>query len=154
MPHPDPLFSDRWRGPKLALGCGLLLALCAWHGHVAASLPFGWHKVASDPQQHDGAELVMPLYRVTAVEGPGRFRLGKVALDVPIADGPEGLAIGDTVSVRGRFSAQDGRVHASEWEVHHWRKAKFVLGLLGVVVALFGLPLAFRWRQGRVVERG
>jgi hypothetical protein len=147
------VLSDRHRPLKLGLGLAALLALGAAYAQRATSFEGGLFSCREDPASCDGARQVLPLYRVQALESDG-FTVGKVARDVRIIADPEGVAVGDTVSVAGVFRAGDGAVVAHTVQHHGLRPVKKGLGILGLLLALLWAPRCFAWRGGRLVLRG
>lgn len=147
------MLSDRHRTAKLALGLSLLLGLGLYYAHVATSFEGGLFSCREAPASCEGARQVLPLYRVESVAEDG-FTVAKVARDVRIVADPEGVTVGDTVSVAGTFRAADGAVVASTVQHHRLRPHKKALGILGLVLALLWAPRVFAWRSGRVVLRG
>lgn len=147
------MLSDRHRALKLGLGLSALLALGAAYAHQATSFEGGLFSCRVDPAACDGARQVLPLYRVQSV-APDGFTVGKVARDVRVVADPDGVDIGDTVSVAGVFRAADGAVVAHTVQHHGLRPVKKGLGILGLLVALLWAPRCFAWRDGRVVLRG
>lgn len=148
------MWSDRHRALKvlalLALVAGLG-GLYAWH---SLTLLAAWPKTLEAGQAADGRELRFSLWEVNEVQGPRRYVLKRVVEDVPVEGDATGLSPGDTVTVVGRFRAADGVVVAEIQEVHHNRRYKELLGYIGVAAALVAAPFGFRWRHGRLVERG
>jgi len=148
------MFSDRWRWAKLLLVIGSLAALGWVYTDFALHRPVGYRMALASPVLHDGAPLRFPLWRVSAVDGPGRFSISRTLRDVPILGPTEGLTSGDTVSIVGRFRAEDGVVLADEVHRHGLRPAKEALSLLALLWAFLMVPRCFGWRDGRVVRRG
>ena len=141
------------RAAQGALVLLLLVLLGGYYASLAMALEIGWRQCASDPPRWDGQALVFPLWVVTGVDGPDRYRISKVVKDVPIHGPTEGLDEGDTVSVIGHFSAERMVVEQSLIEVHHLRPYKEAIGGAGMIAAIVGLPLLFRWRARRLEER-
>lgn len=141
------------RGLQGAIVLLLLAMLGAYYAKLAMDLEIGWRQCSSDPARWDGQELVFPLWVVTGVDGPDRYRISKVVKDVPVAGPSEGLEEGDTVSVIGHFRAERMVVEQSVIEVHHLRPYKEAIGAIGLLAAIFGLPWLFRWRERRLEER-
>ena len=148
------MFADR--GARLRVGTAimLLVALGAWYARWALGAEQGWRWAMKDPAGRDGAAMVFPLWEVTRVVGPDRYEISKVVQDVPIAGEARDLKVGDTVSVLGTFDASGPVVRVQVRELHHLRKYKEMLGILGFVLVAAWVPFAFRVREGRVVERG
>jgi hypothetical protein len=147
------LLSDRGRGAKLAACLGLLLLLALRYDHLARTVPVNWERCLEDPVAHDGHPLTMALWRVTRIDGPDRYAVSRVLRDVPVQGPTAGLALGQTVSVVGRFEAQGPVVVEELRRAHPWRAAKTALGALGAALALGSIPLLFRVRAGRVEAR-
>jgi hypothetical protein len=151
------LLSDSGRAWKLSLLGALLIGLCALYGWRATERPVGWMKCLADPEASDGDRVVLSLYTVDGLDEAGHMRVSKVARDVPVdlseledARPPEA---GQTVSVVGHFRASDKVLVAQELEVHLLRWAKVALGWVGLAILAFGIPLSFRYRNGRLEEK-
>lgn len=147
------MFGDAGRARNAVLTVLVLAALGGWYAKLAMELEIGWRACMEDPAGWDGQELVFPLWVVTGVEGPNRYRISKVVRDIPIEGNAEGLKEGDTVSVIGNFRADRTVVEQTVLEVHHLRKWKEGLGVLGLLAWLVSMPFLFRWRGGRLWER-
>ena len=146
------MFADRHRVAVISLSGLLLLALCGAYARGAVTSPDGVRACREEPLQHDGDPLVLALYEVTAIPGPGRFELSKVYRDIPVLS-EEPVALHETVSVAGVFRAE-GQVIVAERVVHHpLRRAKGALSALGLLCALGAAPFAFRWRAGWLEPR-
>lgn len=150
---PWRVFTDRHRALKLGLGLAALGALGAAYARDATSFEGGLFSCREAPAACDGAPQVLPLYRVQAVDSGG-FTVGKVARGVRVVADPEGVEVGDTVSVAGAFRAADGAVVAHTVQHHRLRPVKKGLGIVGLLLALLWAPRCFAWRGGRVVPRG
>jgi hypothetical protein len=148
------VFTDRHRWLKILLPCALLLGLCAHYAHLAATLSIGWRACMAAPAESDGDELRFPLYEVSSIVGPERYTISKTLRDIPVEGPTAGLAAGMTVSVLASFRASDQVAVESHREVHWLRGAKKLLGIVGLLWALWVLPGALRWSGGRLVERG
>jgi hypothetical protein len=147
------VFDERARLWKIGVSAALLAALCAYHAWWAGSRDQGWRWVNEAPEARDGAPLVFPLWTVTGIDGPDRYRISKVVRDVPVIGASAELEVGATVSVVSRFDASR-RVAVEELrEIHRWRWAKEALGVLGFAVIAAALPFVFRVRGGRLEER-
>lgn len=145
------LLSDRRRAWKLSAIVLVLIGLGVHYDHLAQTVPFNWDRCLEDPERASGRQLTMALWTVTAIDGPARYEVSRTIRDVPVVGPTEGLSVGQTISVVGVFSA-DGPVVVERYRRDHpWRRGKVLLGLLGVLGSLVGLPLAFRWKAGRLV---
>lgn len=147
-------FADESRTLGVGLALALLVAMGGWYSYLAIHVVFGYRQCVAAGASADGRSLTFPLWVVTGVDGPDRYRVSKVLRDVPVEGPTEGLAVGQTVSVMGDFRAADLVVVEELREVHHLRKWKEGLGILGFVVALAAAPFSFRVRARRLVERG
>jgi hypothetical protein len=145
--------SDRLRLFKVALAAAVLLAMGGYYAWWAISVVRGYRWCVEDPVARDGTELVFPLWTVTAVTAPDRYEISKVVPDIPVAGDATVLKVGDTVSVIGRFRGDDLVVVEEVREVHHLRRWKEVLGVVGFGVVALLAPFAFTVRGGRLVER-
>ena len=148
------LFDDRVRPLKILVS-GLLLLVLGWHhAQFSVDRPEGYRAYLKAPQEHDGEPVLMPLWEVTHIRDANMYEVSKTVVGVPIVGDSRGLSVGDTVTVKGTFRAVD-RAVVSGWRVDHpWRKAKGVLSIVALVIALVMTPRFFAWSQGRVVMRG
>lgn len=147
------IFADRGRGLKIAAGLLVCAALGAWYARWALAAEHGWRWATEDPAGRDGSPMVFPLWEVTAIDGPDRYRISKVVKDVPVHGEARDLAVGDTVSVLGTFNAEGPVIEVEVREHHVLRKYKEILGVIGFVWVVVAAPFAFRIRGGRLVER-
>lgn len=152
---------DGHRGLLAGLAALGLLGLCLRFARLAETETPAWQRCLAPGVPCAGATVVLPLYRVVAVENGGELRISKLIRDVPVHPPPGvAVAVGDTVTVEGHFAGADGRVVADRLTRHPLRPVKEGLGLLGLALALVAAPLAFGWvggwpwRGGRLVERG
>lgn len=103
-----------------------------------------------------GEELVFPLQFVQAIHGPDRFRIGRMDGSIAVLGDSTELRVGQEVTVGGVRTAEG--VEASFVQTHPGRPWKRRLGLVGVVVLAFLLPVAFTVRRTeagwRVIARG
>lgn len=147
------MFEDGRRRVKMLLAVAVIVALGLRYAWVAAHMQSGWRWCMEDPVGRDGSTLVFPLWTVTAIDGPDRYRISKIIKDIPVEGDTAPLHEGATVSLVARFDA--GRTLAVEEvrEIHVLRRWKEGLGVLGFVCAVAAAPFAFRWRAGRIEER-
>ena len=148
------MFSDRLRWVKLAAAVLLIVFLGARYANYANNLPFGWRVYVAEPEEHDGKSLVFPIYTVSAVDGPDRYRISKVIQDIPVEGSTAGLSPGMTVSIRATFRGQDSVAVQTERHHHRLRLHKKLLGIAGLLGALVAAPLAFVVGRGGITERG
>ncbi len=147
------LFADAGRGVRLVVAAGLLAIVSAMYVDVAMNAEQGWRWCMEDPQGRDGSTLVFPLWTVTGIDGPDRYRISKVVKDIPVAGASEGLHEGATVSLVARFDGKEQRAVEELREVHHLRKWKEALGVIGFLAVGCAAPFVFRVRGGRLEER-
>jgi hypothetical protein len=146
------MLSDRHRWAKLTVLATALVALCVWYAWHAQHTAVGYTRCMADPAAHDGQVLELSLWRVESVE-PHGYHLRGVERGVPVIGPSAELEVGAVVSVVGRFDA-DRSVLVEDWrEVHHARRAKAILGALGLLATLAFAAARLRWRQGRLVLR-
>jgi hypothetical protein len=126
----------------------LLAGTCAAHARWALSQQQGWRWCLEDPAARDGSTLLFPLWKVTGIEGPSRYRISKVVVGIPVEGPTEGLAVGDTISVSARFEAARGVALETDRELHPLRRWKEGLGVLGFVGVALCAPLGFRIVRG------
>lgn len=148
------MLPDLLRWPAVAL-CLLGLLWLGWRTTVfAETRDAGVRAALRDPQRHDGAQVLLMMWTVAEVPAPDRWVAERFTEQVTVMAPSEGLEPGQTVTAAGTFYASpELRVEARWQEVHRWRRAKEALGLLGFVLALVALPLGFRVRGSRLVER-
>ncbi len=130
----------------------LTLGLGGLYARQATTVLAAWPGALADGERADGRELRFALWEVSAIEGPERYVIARVQ-EVPVEGDTSGLAVGDTVSLVGRFRAEDQTVIAEILEIHHLRRWKELLGWLGLLFAAVAAPFGFRWRAGRLEER-
>ncbi len=148
------MLTDRHRWLKLVAALLLLVLLAVRYTHYAENLPFGWRVCVASPAENDGKSLLFPIYTVTAIDGPERYRISKVIQDIPVQGDTVGLAEGMTVSVQATFRGQDGVAVEVSREHHRLRLHKKILGIIGLIGALIAAPLALVLRDGGLAERG
>jgi len=146
------MLSDRHRGLKIALLLGLLAWLSGAYGEGAVASLYGYWKAMANPVASDGRSIFLSIVRVEAVYDD-HYVVTKVERQVPVIGDPTGLAPGDTVSVRGHFSAERQAVVEDVREVHHLRFLKRIESALGALLSVVYLGWVFRVRDGRVVVR-
>jgi len=139
---------------RIAFAVALQLGVGAYYAWFAMTVAIGYRWCVEDPVARDGTVLAFPLWTVTAVTDTSHYEISKVVKDVPVSGSAADLEVGDTVSVLGRFRAADLQVVEEDVEVHTLRRAKEALGVLGFVFVVIAAPFAFRWRDGRLEERG
>lgn len=132
----------------------ILVATGAYYTWLAMTTIVGYRECVAEGVAREGFELTFPLWVVTSIDGPDRYRISKVIRDVPVEGSTAEIAEGSTVSVIGHFRASDGVVVQSVREVHVLRVYKELLGIVGTILALIALPFGFRLDRGAVVERG
>lgn len=147
-------WSDARRLPLLLLLMVSALGLGLYNAHVSMNIVFGYRDCLEDPQRWEGAKLVFPLWEVTRILGPDRFEISKVIRDVPVQGDSRDLSVGSTISILGHFRGKDLVVVEEQRELHLLRAWKERLGILGFVLVSFAAPSFFRWKQGRLWERG
>ena len=135
---------DRARTRTIAVATVLLLAVMASYTRYAMEAQAGWRWCMEDPRARDGSALVFPLWTVTGVDGPARYRISKNVKDIPVDGDARGLRVGDTVSVVARFDATRTVAVETSREVHVLRRWKERLGVLGFVLVMLAAPYAFR----------
>lgn len=148
------MFSDHHRRLKIVVALAMVVALGAGYGWVASTVSIGWYQCKRDPAAHDGQSLRFPLYTVTAIEGPDRYRISRFARNVPVLGYTSDLSPGATVSVVGTFRARDVVVVESWHLVHRWRPLKRLMGIAGLLCAILLAPRFFGVEGGRLRERG
>lgn len=146
-------WSDQGRGLRALAAVLALVALGAYYAYLTLGLDVGWRQCVADPEGRNGDTLVFPLWVVTSVDDPMHFKISKVVKDVPIEGPSEGLAVGATVSLIGNFDKDKMVVKQSLIEIHHLRKYKEGIGVLGLLSAFVLAPMCFRWRNGRLEQR-
>lgn len=135
---------------RLALLAGVVVtALGVDYGWIGEHAQEGWRWCLERPEERDGSLLVFPLWTVTAIDDPHHYHIAGVVKDIPVDGDASGLSVGATVSVMGSFDWNVGQPIArqTQLEVHHLRRWKELLGVLGFVVLCALLPFCF------VVER-
>ena len=146
------MLTDRHRIPKLSLLVAALVALCVWYAWQAQHHSVGYARCMSDPAAYDGHTVELALWRVESVEPEG-YHIGGPTRSVPVLGPSAGLEPGWTISVVGRFDARQEALVEQWREVHHSRRHKAALGLLGLLSFVGYAGYHFRWRDGRLVLR-
>ena len=147
-------FGDNFRWLKMGLTLCLIVGLGWAHAHFSIERPQGYRAYISAPLEHDGEQVLLPLWEVTGVGDEGTFYVSKSVIDVPIVGVSSGLSVGDTVTIIGHFRAADGAVIAKTRVDHPWRKAKGLLSIFALILACILMPRFFTWSDGRAVVRG
>ena len=147
------MLSDRHRPVKLLLLCAALVGLCAWYSWQARSHNVGYGLCMEDPAAHDGRVVELSLWLVQDVQAD-RYLISGLERGVPVIGPTEGLEAGATISVVARFDAERALLVEQWREVHHSRRSKAALGLLGLLGFVAYAGVHFRWRAARLVLRG
>ena len=148
------MFSDRYRALKISL-CVVVLGALSWsYTDFATTRTEGYRACLVDPPRHDGNPLVFPLWTVTRIDGSGSYAISRTVKDVPVTGDTDGLEVGDTVTIKGRFRSADLGVTDVIRIDHPLRPWKEGLSALALLLGLLLLPRGFAWREGRVVMRG
>lgn len=147
------VWSDTHRAVKIGVAALLLAAMGGYYAWVATTQVKGWRWCLEAPAARDGFALVFPLWTVTKIVSPERYEISKAIPDIPVAGDTTELWVGATVSLSGRFDASGPVVREEVREVHHLRRWKEGLGVLGFVVVAGAAPFFFRVRGGRIEER-
>lgn len=154
------VFSDRariWVLPILVLLLAVDVGAWTWvsltqdHSYLRCMEP-----EAGEPAPCVGEQLVLPLQRVIAIDGPDTYQVGRVEGRMAVRGPSQGLAVGEEITVGG-LRTSEGLV--AEFVEHHpWRPWKRRLGLVGIVIVGGLLLAAFAVRRTpagmRVVPRG
>lgn len=128
------LFSDRLRGIKIAALAALLLA-GGWH--------LSWRldrdivdigEMLADPGAHAGQPVMLGNFKVVSIDGD-QAELWSPWTPAVAYPRPDDLKVGDAISLRGTFQA-DQRILAEEWSIHHLLWVKKVIGLTGMALTL------------------
>ena len=148
------MFSDRHRILKMVLAVAGLVLLGVHYTQFATDRPEGFRAAAAEPEAHDGARLLFPLWEVTRIHGATHYEISKSLRGVPIRGAADGLAVGDSVTVRGHFRARDRTVVATERIDHPHRKVKAALSIAALVWCAVVGRRWFGIEGGAVVIRG
>ncbi len=145
--------SDRARPWVGAICLAWLLTIAAIYGHYSTTKPVGFRYCLQHLEECRDSTILLPLWRVTALHERG-YELYKITGPIPVDGDPQGLQVGDTVSLVTRFDADRQVVVEVRRDVHHLRTAKVGLGMLGVLLSFLVIVRGFRWAGGGVVPRG
>ena len=148
------MFSDRARVWKILFSIAGLVALGMHYTHFAMNQTEGYRAAVRSPNQHDGQDLLFPLWQVTDVRDASVYEISKTVTGVAVVGSSEGLEVGDTVTIRGRFRSVDLAVVAEERIDHPHRKAKGVLSIIGLFICALLLPRFFELSANGMVVRG
>lgn len=143
---PSPPAAERWRAPALLLVVLALLGLGARYTRLVVELPDGIRACLADPAAHDGTVQVFPVWFVSGVDGPDRYRVSRVIKDVVVQGPTDGLEQGQVITIVGRFRGSDAVVVETRREIHHLRPYKMGLSLVGMLLAFVAAPAHFAWR--------
>jgi len=148
------MFSDSARAWKIVVTLGLMVALGLRYTAVSETESVGYIAAIRNPESRDGAALLFPLWQVTHIRDADVYEISKAVNGVPVLGPTEGLVVGDTVTIKGRFRAQDHAVIETSRIDHPLRPAKGMLSLFALVFFGWCAPRFFSWTDGRVVLRG
>lgn len=148
------MFSDRARTWKILAAVVALVWLGHQYTRFALSRPEGYRAALASPDEHDGADLLFPLWRVTHIRSSSVYEISKTIANVPVYGDAQSLSVGDTVTVKGHFRAKGAAVLAYERIDHPHRKTKGLLSIGALLFAAFAAPRFFGIRNRRVVLRG
>ncbi len=136
--------TDRARARTMAVSATLLLVVMVSYTRYAMYTRAGWRWCMEAPRERDGSALVFPLWTVTGIDGPARYRISKNVKDIPVEGDALSLHVGDTVSVVARFDATRTLAIETSREIHVLRRWKEGLGILGFLLVVAAAPFAFR----------
>lgn len=147
------MFRDGARRPFVAAAVLLLLGLMAYWTHLTLAQPLGFTACLVEPAPCEGRELVVSLYDVVRIEDDAHYVLGQGSREIPVTGPTASLALGESITVGGTFSASE-RLLVEDWrERHPRRQLKKWLGFAGLAWLLLALPRWFAWR-GSLIVRG
>ncbi len=130
-----------------------LILLGASYADLAANRRQGFAWCLENEEACEGREILLPIWDVVALHAES-YEVFKVTGPIPIVGNPEGLALGDSVSIRGHFSKDARAVVEVERAVHHQRFWKKMLAGLGLLLCGLGALLCVRIRGRRLRLRG
>jgi len=140
----------RWTGLVAGL---ILLAVGARYAHFAAHQRQGFQWCLENAEACDGREILLPVWDVVEVQDQS-YTVFKVTGPIPIDGNPEGLEVGDTVSIRGVFSKESSTLLEESREIHRRRPLKKALSGFGLILCFVATPFCLRLRGGRLSLRG
>ena len=120
------MFSDRARTWKLLATLGLMVLLGLRYSAVTTQQSIGYAAAIRSPELKDGAPLLFPLWQVTHIRDANLYEISKAVNGVPVHGSSDGLTVGDTVTIKGRFRGEDRGVIASE-RIDHPLRPKYFL---------------------------
>jgi hypothetical protein len=85
----------------------MLVATGSYYTWLAMTTIIGYRECVAAGATREGQELVFPLWVVTGIDGPDRYRISKVIRDVPVEGSTAEIEEGATVSVIGHYRAED-----------------------------------------------
>lgn len=147
------MLSDRSARLKVLAALALLLALGLRYAYESSTQMSYYARMERRGERADGKTVRLPIWTVTAIDGPDRFEISKVVRDIPVEAPTADLTVGQTVSVVGRYRAADGVVVADIVAHHPYRRLKEGLGIAGVLLSILAFPFGFRVAKGGLVER-
>ena len=148
------MFSDRARTWKLLVTLGLMVVLGLRYSAVTTEQSIGYTAAIRSPDVKDGAPLLFPLWQVTHIRDANLYEISKSINGVSAHGSSDGLEVGDTVTIKGHFRAEDRGVIVTERIDHPLRPLKGGLSALALLFFAVMTPRFFSWSKGRVVIRG
>lgn len=125
-----------------------LIAVGGRYSETVQSAPEGIRACLEAPAAHDGQRVVLPVWFVSQVDGPRRYRVSRVLKGVPVEGDTRGLEPGQVITLVGDFRASDQTVVELRREIHHRRAHKQALSLVGLLLAMGAAPWVFTVRAG------
>ena len=149
----DFIFSPKRTRLTVLVSVLCLAVLGASYADLATNRRQGFVWCLENEEACEGREILLPIWDVVALHAES-YEVFKVTGPIPIVGNPEGLALGDSVSIRGRFSKDARAVVEVDRTVHHRRFWKKMLAGLGLLLCGIGLFFCVRIRGRRLRLRG
>ena len=130
-----------------------LVLLGARYADFAVHERQGFQWCLENAKECDGREIRLPVWDVVSVD-KDHYRVFKTTGPIPVKGSTEGIAAGDTLSIRAHFDADSGWLVEVERELHALRPWKKALSGLGLLLFLVGLPRYLSVKDGRLFLRG
>lgn len=138
------MFSNRYRWFVLPLVVGYLLALEGWWTWVYFEGKTGYSQMLRHPEQLDGQDVVLSLFRVSEVVDADHYRVEKGALRLGVVGPTADVEVGTEIYTGGPFDAARGEVTQAWFDARPLRPWKKRLGYVGLVLTAFILYSGLR----------
>ncbi len=91
-----------------------MVGLGVRYSDVTTAQSIGYSAAIRSPDLKEGAPLLFPLWQVTHIRDANLYEISKAINGVPVHGSSDGLSVGDSVTIKGRFRAEDRGVVVTE----------------------------------------